>query len=171
MTNSTYNATTGYYSNPQSYNTQSYTISEPDNSVKITLERGAAMPVFKTLESVGADLSSVSEVTLKPNTPTLVDTGVTLALQQNTAGLVYLRSSLSLQGITLANGVGVIDPDYRGTIKVVLFNTTDKDIVVCAGSRVAQLIITPINKPKFIEVTELPNTVRGSGGFGSTGTN
>lgn len=171
MTNSSYNVNSGYYGNPQSYTTQSFTISEPENAVKITLEKGAATPVFKTPDSVGADLSSISEVILKPNTPTLVDTGVSLALQKNTAGLVYIRSSLSLQGIILANGVGVIDPDYRGTVKVVLTNTTDKDIVVYAGSRVAQLILTPINKPRFIEVTELPNTVRGSGGFGSTGTN
>ncbi len=151
-----------------SFNTNTFTYT--DTKVPITLAPKAMEPKYQTEGAVGADLHCLGECHLQPSIPTLVDTGVSIQLGAGTAGLVYLRSSIGLQGVILANGVGVIDPDYRGTIKMCLLNMTDKEISYAAGHRIGQLLITPVSCAGFRVVTELDHTNRGNGGFGSTGT-
>ena len=167
MINNSYTANTNTFSSPSTYktSTQNYV----GNTVRIALAPTAVAPVYQTAGSVGSDLSCLDRVALMPNQPVMVDTGVSIAIPQGSAGLVYLRSSLALQGIVLCNGVGVIDPDYRGTIKMLLMNTCATTIVFNKGDRLAQLVITPVITPQFTVMTELDNTNRADGGFGSTG--
>jgi dUTP pyrophosphatase len=137
--------------------------------VNIGLASTAVCPKYMTTGAAGADLSSLNRVALMPNQVVLVDTGVSLALREGTAGMVYLRSSIAREGIVLCNGVGVIDRDYRGTIKVLVMNTTQTTIVFNKGDRIAQLVITPIITATFYVMSELDSTNRGNGSFGSTG--
>ena len=167
MINNSYTANTNTFSSPSTYKT--FTQNYVGNTVRIALAPTAVAPVYQTAGSVGSDLSCLDRVALMPNQPVMVDTGVSIAIPQGAAGLVYLRSSLALQGIVLCNGVGVIDPDYRGTIKMLLMNTCATTIVFNKGDRLAQLVITPVITPQFTVMTELDNTNRADGGFGSTG--
>lgn len=151
----------------EEYTTQSITFKS--NKVPVKLKLVATKPEYKTTSAAGADLSCMMDIPLETGVPTLVDTGVFVGLPEGTVGLVYLRSSLGLQGIILVNGVGVIDPDYRGAIQVCLMNTTNQTITLKAKTRIAQLLVTPNIRPSFEEVAELSETGRGSGCFGSTG--
>ena len=97
-------------------------------------------------------------------------TGIALEVPEGCAGLVYARSSMGAKrGLAPANKVGVIDPDYRGEIKVVLLNHSNQVQVLQPGERVAQFVITPVLMPAYEEAEELTDTSRGMGGFGSTG--
>lgn len=125
----------------------------------------------KTKGAAGYDLSA-SIHTAVWNEPTLVPTGVHVAIPEGHVGLLSLRSSLGMAGYTLANGVGIIDSDYRGEIAVMLQYNGGGVKYIFAGDRIAQLLIVPIATPAVVvcdSVEDLGETARGSGGFGSTG--
>ncbi len=142
-------------------------------NVKIKkLNENATIPTYGSPYSAGADLySAMDEITIAPHTTTLIKTGLALELPIGFAGLIYARSGLaSKRGLAPANKVGVIDCDYRGEVIVALHNHSDIPQNVAKGERIAQLVITPYVVADFEETNELSNTVRGEGGFGSTGT-
>lgn len=119
----------------------------------------------------GADLYAAEDVTLAPGERALVGTGIALALPVGTVGLVHPRSGLAAKlGLSIVNTPGTIDADYRGEIKVCLINLDpDTPIEITRGMRIAQLVIQKVELAEFVEVTELDETVRGDGGYGSTG--
>lgn len=132
----------------------------------------AKLPTYGSAEAAGADLyASLEEpVTIDPGETAWISTGIALEVPKGCAGLVYARSSLGAKrGLAPANKVGVIDSDYRGEIRVVLFNHGKVPQVVENGERVAQFLITPVLTPPYVEVEDLSQSDRGVGGFGSTG--
>ncbi len=136
------------------------------------LREGAMLPKRETIGSAGYDLCCLCEepITVSPNERKLIPTGIAVEIPMGMVGLVYSRSGLSLKhGIHMANDVGVIDSDYRGELKVPVHNRSDVTYTVNNGDRIAQLVITPILTPEIEETDELSETVRGEGGFGSTG--
>jgi dUTP pyrophosphatase len=136
------------------------------------LSPNAILPTYGTNEAAGADLYACLEdtVSIAPGETYWVGTGIALEVPKGCAGLIYARSSMGVKrGLAPANKVGVIDSDYRGEIRVVLLNHSNQMQTVSPGERVAQLIITPVLTPAYEEVDELSDTVRGVGGFGSTG--
>jgi dUTP pyrophosphatase len=141
-------------------------------NVKI-LDKRATMLTYGTEYSAGADLYSLKgeDIEIPPHTTVMVHTGLALEIPEGYAGLIFARSGFATKrGLAPANKVGVIDADYRGEIMVALHNHGDKAQRVEGGERVAQLSIVPFLKAEFSEVSELSETVRGAGGFGSTGT-
>ena len=136
------------------------------------LREGARLPSYGTEQAAGADLYACLEeaVTIAPGETKFIPTGIALEVPAHCAGLVYARSGLACKrGLAPANKVGVIDSDYRGEIFVALYNHGGQPQSVENGERVAQLIITPVLQPGYEMVKELSDTVRGKGGFGSTG--
>lgn len=132
----------------------------------------AVCPRYATEYAAGADLCAAveSEVTVAPGETAMIHTGIAVELERGTVGLVCARSGLaSKRGLAPANKVGVIDCDYRGEIIVALHNHGSQAQVLQRGERIAQLVITPYITACFEEAAELSDTVRGSGGFGSTG--
>ena len=130
------------------------------------------LPKYKTDGSSGLDLMAFIEspITIMPNTSVLIPTGISVAISNDFEIQIRPRSGLAAKSnITVLNTPGTIDSDYRGEIKIILFNHGKENFVVNNKDRVAQMILTPIVKIEFEEVDELPNTIRGSGGFGSTG--
>jgi len=119
----------------------------------------------------GADLLSTVDVTLAPGERAVIPTGVSIALPDGLVGFVMPRSGLAAKhGIGLVNSPGTIDAGYRGEISVVMINSDPVDsFTVAVGDRIAQLVIQPVVRARFVAVTELPGTERGVGGFGSTG--
>lgn len=133
------------------------------------LTHNAVVPELATLNSSGFDLSSVEEVTLGTGDRVVVDTGISLEIPEGYEGQVRPRSGLAFKfGITVLNSPGTLDADYRGPVKVILYNT-GPEYTVNLGDRVAQLVIQQVPKVKFEVVPELSVTERGAGGFGSTG--
>ena len=143
------------------------------NSIRVKkLHPNAMLPTYGSAEAAGADLYACLEeaVTIEPGEIFWVPTGIALEVPKGCAGLVYARSSMGAKrGLAPANKVGVVDSDYRGEIRVVLLNHSKEPQVLQPGERVAQFIITPVLTPAYEEVSELSDTVRGVGGFGSTG--
>ena len=134
------------------------------------LDERATVPTYGTEFSAGADLYSIEAVTVEPHKTVLVHTGLALEIPEGYAGLIFARSGLACKrGLAPANKVGVIDADYRGEIMVALHNHTEAPVSIDAGERVAQLAIMPFLKADFELCDELSDTVRGEGGFGSTG--
>ena len=136
------------------------------------LRPNAVMPTYGSAWAAGADLYACLEapVTIAPGKTVLIPTGLAMEIPVGFAGLIYARSGLSVKrGLAPANKVGVIDADYRGEFMVALLNHGSESQTVCHGERIAQLVITPVFTPGFLEVEELSDTVRGEGGFGSTG--
>ncbi len=134
------------------------------------LDERATIPTYGTEYSAGADLYSIEAVTVEPHKTVLVHTGLALEIPEGYAGLIFARSGLaSKRGLAPANKVGVIDADYRGEIMVALHNHTEVAVGIDAGERIAQLAIMPFLKAEFELSEELSDTVRGAGGFGSTG--
>ena len=136
------------------------------------LNQNAILPTYGSEEAAGADLYACleSSVTIAPGESVFIPTGIALEVPKGCAGLVYARSGMSVKrGLAPANKVGVIDSDYRGEIRVVLLNHSKQFQTVEPGERVAQFIITPVLTPDYEEVETLSDTVRGTGGFGSTG--
>jgi len=136
------------------------------------LHKDAIIPTYGTEFSAGADLyACIKEVILiNPGETVVIHTGIALEVPAGYAGLVYARSGLaSKKGLAPANKVGVIDADYRGEIMVALHNHSQKPAKVEKDERIAQMVITPFLAADFFEVDELSETLRGSGGFGSTG--
>lgn len=133
----------------------------------------AILPRYATAGAAGMDLSAClagEVVTLAPGERSLIPTGIAVAVPQHHVGLVFARSGLAVkQGLTLSNGVGVIDSDYRGELKVGLINLGQEPYTIRHGDRVAQLAILPVVQAQPVEVGELDDTARGTGGFGSTG--
>ena len=131
------------------------------------------LPRYATAGAAGMDLSAClleEPITLEPGQRALVPTGIAIALPALHVGLLFARSGLAVkQGIALANGVGVIDSDYRGELRVALFNSSDSDYTIHDGDRIAQLMVLPVVQPQLQFVEELDETARGCGGFGSTG--
>ena len=143
-------------------------------NVKIKkLNEKAVIPTYGSPYSAGADLySAMDEITIAPGETVLVKTGIALELPVGYAGLIYARSGLaSKRGLAPANKVGVVDCDYRGEVMVALHNHSNIPQTVAAGERIAQLVIAPYIVAEFEETDELSDTVRGEGGFGSTGRN
>lgn len=133
---------------------------------------GAVPPAYATADASGADLYAALEQVyiLKPLERVLISTGLKLAIPAGYEGQVRSRSGLALQhGIMVLNSPGTIDSDYRGEIKILLINLGEKEFAIEPGQRIAQLVIVPTIHATFNSVSELPDTVRGSGGFGSTG--
>ncbi len=136
------------------------------------LNQNAIIPSYGTEYSAGADLYAClnEPVTINPGETAFIKTGISIEIPAGYAGLVYARSGLSCkQGLAPANKVGVIDADYRGEIMVALHNHSGEAKTIGYGDRIAQLVITPFLTANFIEADELSATVRGGGGFGSTG--
>lgn len=136
------------------------------------LDEKAVVPKYATEFSAGADLYALSdtETSFLPNETKIVHTGIALEIPEGYVGLIYARSGLATKrGLAPANKVGVIDADYRGEIMVALFNQTQEVQKIEAGERIAQIVIAPFLKAEFEETNELSDTVRGEGGFGSTG--
>lgn len=136
------------------------------------LRPDAKLPTYGSAAAVGADLYACLDapVTIAPGEIFWVPTGIALEVPEGCAGLVYARSSMGAKrGLAPANKVGVIDPDYRGEVRVVLLNHSSMPQILEPGERVAQFVITPVLTPAYESVEELSDTDRGVGGFGSTG--
>lgn len=135
------------------------------------LLHGAEPPQYAHPGDAGADLLSVDDVVLAPGARAVVGTGVSIALPDGYVALVVPRSGLAAKhGITLVNTPGTIDAGYRGEIRVILLNTDAAEpYAISAGDRIAQLVVLPVTRARFIPVERLPGTARGDGGFGSTG--
>jgi dUTP pyrophosphatase len=133
--------------------------------------RADSIPGYAHPGDAGADLLSTEDVLLEPGERASVGTGVAIALPDGHVGFVVPRSGLAFKhGITIVNAPGTIDAGYRGEIRVALLNTDRSTAYrVTAGDRIAQLVIVPVVRARFTPVDELPESVRGSGGFGSTG--
>ncbi|CAG9766315.1 unnamed protein product [Ceutorhynchus assimilis] len=127
-------------------------------------------PTKGSLKAAGYDLKSAVDINVKARGKALVDTGLRVELPEGCYGRIAPRSGLAVKNF-IDVGAGVVDEDYRGVLKVVLFNHSDEDFEVKKGDRIAQLICEKIYYPELEEVQELTNTERGAGGFGSTGTN
>lgn len=147
-----------------------------DINVKIKLTRGATLPAYATDGSAAVDLRAALEdgsVTIQPGCRIAIPTGIAIAPEtRGVVAIVAARSGLGFKhGIALANGIGVIDADYRGEISVCLHNKSDVAYTVADGDRVAQMMFVPVFTANLIPADELDETARGAGGFGSTGTN
>ena len=141
------------------------------NVKMIKLCEDAVVPTYGTEFSAGADLYSVSEATIMPGETAFLGTGIATAIPEGLVGLVYARSGMACKrNLAPANKVGVIDSDYRGEIKVALHNHGNLPQTVSKGERIAQLVIAPYLRAEYEVVDTLDATVRGEGGFGSTGT-
>ena len=130
------------------------------------------LPSYKTSGSSGMDLMAFTSSTIKirPKTSQLVPTGLSVAFSENYEIQIRPRSGLaSKNNISVLNTPGTIDSDYRGEIKVLIYNHGEEDFIINNKDRIAQMILTPIVKINFEETDSLPETVRGEGGFGSTG--
>ncbi|KAL7080688.1 hypothetical protein ACQ4LE_000352 [Meloidogyne hapla] len=132
------------------------------------IKKEALAPVFGSKNAAGADLHSAEDCVVPAKGKYLVSTGIQIALPDGYYGRIAPRSGLASKNF-IDVGAGVIDTDYRGEIKVLLFNFSDVDFKISVGDRIAQLICTPFVKPALVEVTNLDSTDRGDNGFGSTG--
>lgn len=137
------------------------------------LNENAVLPTYGSDFAAGADLYALcdSEITFAPGETKLIPTGLAMEIPEGYAGLIYARSGLaSKRGLAPANKVGVVDADYRGEVMVALHNHSTMEQKIAPKERIAQLVVAPFLKAEFIESDELSDTVRGVGGFGSTGT-
>ena len=137
----------------------------------LRLDPDLPLPAYARPGDAGLDLHAAETVTLKPGARALVATGVAVAIPDGYAGLVVPRSGLALRhGVGLLNSPGLIDAGYRGELKVLLVNHDPAAAVTLArGDRIAQLVIQPVERAALEEVSALPPSERGTGGFGSTG--
>ena len=136
------------------------------------LRSEAVLPTYGSADAAGADLYAclAETITIAPGASAFVPTGLAMEIPKGYAGLIYARSGLACKrGLAPANKVGVIDSDYRGEFIVVLHNHGNVSQEISHGERIAQLVITPVFTPGFEEVSELTDTARSDGGFGSTG--
>ena len=130
------------------------------------------LPNYKTGGSSGMDLMAFIEnpINIKPQESALIPTGISIAIPEDTEVQIRPRSGLAAKySISVLNTPGTIDSDYRGEIKIILFNHSKEEFIINNNDRIAQMVLVPILKAKFDEVESLPTTLRGSGGFGSTG--
>ena len=132
----------------------------------------AILPTYGSTEAAGADLYACLDapVSIEPHTTAFIPTGLSMELPKGTGGFIMARSGLACkQDLAPANKVGLVDSDYRGEFMVALHNHGNQTRVVQYGDRIAQLVIVPVLTPQYYEVSELDETKRGAGGFGSTG--
>jgi dUTP pyrophosphatase len=135
---------------------------------------GLSLPAYATAGAAGLDLQAAiaESVTIKPFARALVPTGICAAIPAGFEAQVRPRSGLALkQGLTVANAPGTIDSDYRGEIAVILLNTSDQPVLIERGMRIAQLVLAKVEQLSWQPVAALDATLRGAGGFGSTGVN
>lgn len=156
----------------KSYNINDYGVSNP--IIQCQVQPGAKLPQRAHETDAGADLfawfeGDTEEIQIYPNEQKLVDTGIAVKIPRGYVGLIYNRSSQGKKGITIPHSVGVIDSDYRGNLKVLLKNISEDPYVIARGDRIAQLVVQPIVLVDFKDAWN--DTERGTGGFGSTGTN
>ena len=131
------------------------------------------LPAYETAQSAGMDLVAANDapVTLAPGGRAMVPTGLAIALPAGYEAQIRPRSGLAAKnGVTVLNTPGTVDADYRGEVKVILINLGDDAFEIERGMRIAQMVIAPVTQASFAEVDTLPETARGTGGFGSTGT-
>ena len=136
------------------------------------LDPAVELPAYKTDGASGMDLMALvnKPIKLKSNSSCLVPTGLAVAFSNDFEIQIRPRSGLAAKNsISVLNTPGTIDSDYRGEIKVILYNHGDKEFIVNSEDRIAQMVLTPIIKASLEEVNDLPETIRGEGGFGSTG--
>jgi dUTP pyrophosphatase len=134
------------------------------------LDPSIELPSYAREGDAGLDLRAAHDAMLDPGGRGLVGTGLAVAIPDGYAGFVLPRSGLALsQGVTVLNAPGLVDAGYRGELKVLLVNHGDKLVVVRRGDRIAQLVIQSVERAAPIEMSELPPSERGAGGFGSTG--
>ena len=136
------------------------------------LDPKVKLPSYKTKGSSGMDLMAFisNQIKVPPNNSVLVPTGLSIAIPEDVEVQIRPRSGLAAKSnIGILNTPGTIDSDYRGELKIILFNHGNKDFIVNNNDRIAQMVLTPVIKMELEEVDQLPETVRGSGGFGSTG--
>ena len=136
------------------------------------LDPAVKLPEYKTNGASGMDLRAFIKepINIKSKNSFLVPTGLAVAFSEDYEIQIRPRSGLAAKNnISVLNTPGTIDSDYRGEIKVIIFNHSDKDFLINNGDRIAQIILTPVIKMEFEETLDLPETIRGKGGFGSTG--
>ena len=130
------------------------------------------LPAYQSEDAAGVDLVAAVEVplTLPPLGRALVPTGLAMALPSGYEAQVRPRSGLAAKhGVTVLNSPGTVDADYRGEVKVILINLSDSPFTIVRGERIAQMVIAPVSRVRFVETEALDATARGAGGFGSTG--
>ena len=143
--------------------------------VKVLVKRlnsKVKLPEYKTSGASGMDLIAFIKdtINLKPKTSTLVPTGISIAFSEDYEIQVRPRSGLAAKNnISVLNTPGTIDSDYRGEIKVIIFNHGNDNFIIKNGDRIAQMVLSPVVKIELEETNDLPKTIRGEGGFGSTG--
>ena len=141
--------------------------------MKIPVKPSDAMyqaPWFAHAGDAGADLTAAEATVIRPGDRALVPTGFSMAIPLGHAGLVLPRSGLAIRsGVTVINAPGLIDAGYRGEVKVALINHSEESFHIERGDRIAQLVIIEIQEPEYVEVEDLDDSMRGEGGFGSTG--
>ena len=136
------------------------------------LDPAVELPAYKTFGASGMDLIAFIKdpINIKPKTSYLVPTGLSVAFSEDYEIQIRPRSGLAIKdSISVLNTPGTIDSDYRGEVKIIIYNHGDKDFIINNGDRVAQMILSPVTKMEFKEVNDLPETIRGKSGFGSTG--
>lgn len=128
------------------------------------------LPDYETSGSAGMDIRAAEAATIAPGKRALIGTGFAFAIPPGFEVQVRPRSGLALkQGISVLNSPGTIDSDYRGEIKAIIANLGDEPFEIARGDRIAQIIVAPVQRGNLVEVAELDDTIRGAGGFGSTG--
>ena len=146
-----------------------------NTNVKVLLSRGMTMPAYATDGAAAVDMRAAIDegttVVIEPGERAMIPTGMAISLENaNVVAILAARSGLAVKsGINLANGIGVIDSDYRGEICVGLYNSSNVPFTVNRGDRIAQMMFMPVLAAKLIEAASLDETARGAGGFGSTG--
>ena len=141
-------------------------------TVKVVNRSGRELPAYATPLSAGVDLRAALEepVVLAPLGRALIPTGLYMAIPAGFEGQVRPRSGLALkQGVTVLNSPGTVDADYRGEVKVILINLGEEDFLIERGMRIAQLVVAPVTQASIEVASELADSGRGAGGFGSTG--
>ena len=136
------------------------------------LDPKVQLPSYKTEGSSGMDLMAFVEnqIIISPNNSALIPTGLSVAIPKDVEIQIRPRSGLAIKSnISVLNAPGTIDSDYRGELKIILFNHSNAEFIVKNNDRIAQMVLTPVLKIDFEEVDALPDSTRGSGGFGSTG--
>lgn len=135
------------------------------------LQEDAIIPEYKSSGAAGMDICSIEDFTLEPNEFRIAKTGLACAVDEGYEVQVRPRSGMACKrGITVINSPGTVDADYRGEVGVGLINHSEEIVQICKGDRIAQLVVNKIEQPEIEVVSELDETERGSGGFGSTGT-
>lgn len=139
---------------------------------KLDHAKDLPLPNYESVSAAGMDLRAATEtpIVLKPGERKLIPTGLQMALPHGFEAQIRPRSGLAIRdGITMLNSPGTIDADYRGEVKVIAINHGEEEFVVSHGDRIAQMVIAPVTQFPVVEVTDLDETERGQGGFGSTG--